>query len=58
MGWNADRGWKGAGALERMSETSVELMEDCVMLFLGFAGILVGTVDDFGTPRFNAGRRR
>ena len=58
MGWNADRGWKGAGALERMSDTKVELIEDCVMLFLGFVGILVGMVDDFGTPRFNAGGGR
>ena len=38
-----------------MSDTKVELIEDCVMLFLGFVGILVGMVDDFGTPRFNAG---
>ena len=58
MGWNADRGWKGAGALERISDTKVELIEDCVMLFLGFVGILVGMVDDFGTPRFNAGGGR
>lgn len=38
-----------------MSETREELIEDCVILFLGFVAMLVGMVDDFGTPRFNAG---
>ena len=37
-----------------MSETREELIEDCVILFLGFVAMLVGMVDDFGTPRFNA----
>ena len=54
MAWNADRGWNGAGALERMSETRVELMDDWVMLFLGLGTIPEGVVDGFGTPRFNA----
>jgi len=54
MAWNADRGWNGVGALERMSETRVELMDDCVMLFLGFGDMPEGVVDGFGTPRFNA----
>lgn len=37
-----------------MSETREELIEGCVILFLGFVAMLVGMVDDFGTPRFNA----
>lgn len=40
------------GALERISETRLELMEDCVILFFGLgAG---PEVDCLGTPKFNA----